>query len=493
MRDGFYNGFSEEQVALCEALIARALQWKLPIKRTPGGFLGVGKSHGFYMFWVSQRKGEPLCFRARTTYSRRQERALVCVELRPENEAEIFAAADAIYHSYLACAGVPSDGKKREPMCVGSSLAEQMASLLEGTDAPESESELAVSANVEEALRLSHALLLCLAANVRNERHRIMWERYVLSDRETLQDIAGEYAITRERVRQIVSKVSARHKAYCQRSYWKKAETEVRTYLLKLDAVMQTFDRAALLSYYGGFADDEKRKRSFLTELLLGEAVAEKLAVEGEHLARERKTQKSKDASLLKRLEQLQEWICYPTQIFADTERQVSTFPGKERTAMFESFLKKLEALGDHLTVIPNPNIVYYSSNKTDHRPDFLIQLEDGRRVLVVLSPLINMAYHYNVHRFNELHRYCARNGYGYLITNDRGQSIFKIKAKPIDAAVRDALNAVCRENGAILWQDICELKKQYPLSNETIVAYVLQEKLRFEMDPYFCITARKP
>ena len=102
----------------------------------------------------------------------------------------------------------------------------------------------------------------------------------------------------------------------------------------------------------------------------------------------------------------------------------------------------------------------------------------------------INMAFVYNVKRFNELHRFCQKNGYGYLIIDDRGNSIYDLKKRTLDPSLTDKLNAILNNRGMVIWNDIKEIKQTHTVLNEDISAYILQNKLHFTMQP-FCIKRR--
>jgi hypothetical protein len=191
---------------------------------------------------------------------------------------------------------------------------------------------------------------------------------------------------------------------------------------------------------------------------------------------------------ILQKVAQLQALCQHPTEVWADTQEQVSVFPKKREYAYAASFRKHLETLCEHLRFLQNPNIVYYSSPKTDYRPDFLLEFENGRRVLVLTLPVFNMAYAYNRIRFRALHAFCERNGYGYLIVDDRNQTPWGLKQLVLEEALVGALDEILLKNGRILWADILELKRSYKITSAMIVAYVLQKDLCFSMEPYFYI-----
>lgn len=97
----------------------------------------------------------------------------------------------------------------------------------------------------------------------------------------------------------------------------------------------------------------------------------------------------------------------------------------------------------------------------------------------------LNMAYIYNTQRFNELHAFCKKNGYGYLITDDRKNSIYDIMHRTVDPELVECLNAVLNKQTMIVWENVKEIKQTRAVSNADIAAYVLQNKLHFTMRPF--------
>ena len=185
------------------------------------------------------------------------------------------------------------------------------------------------------------------------------------------------------------------------------------------------------------------------------------------------------------------EKICYPSSFTVNHVTPVASYE-KEKSFDYETKLyKKLKKFEPILEITENPDIVYYSTSQTDHRPHFLLRLPDKTHVLVLVLPTINMAYIYNIERCNELHRFCKEHGYGYLIIDDRGNSIYDIRSRVIDPELVSSFNTILNNQTRIVWRHVKELKETRPISNADIAAYVLQNKLHFTMEP-FCIKRRK-
>ena len=100
------------------------------------------------------------------------------------------------------------------------------------------------------------------------------------------------------------------------------------------------------------------------------------------------------------------------------------------------------------------------------------------------------MAFIYNIERCNALHRFCKENGYGYLIIDDRGNSIYDIRSREVAPDLVAYFNTILENQTMIVWRNIKDIKLTRPVSNADIAAYVLQNKLHFTMEP-FCIKRR--
>ena len=68
---------------------------------------------------------------------------------------------------------------------------------------------------------------------------------------------------------------------------------------------------------------------------------------------------------------------------------------------------------------------------------------------------------------------------------NDRGKSIYDIKAINVDEALKARLDEILDKRTMIIWSDILKLKEEFKITNDTVVAYVLQNNLSFNLKPF--------
>jgi hypothetical protein len=147
----------------------------------------------------------------------------------------------------------------------------------------------------------------------------------------------------------------------------------------------------------------------------------------------------------------------------------------------------KLEQNKNFIDFVVSPDIVYHTTNDTDHRPNFWIRdKKTGNAFLVVMTSVAKLAVKYNLNRFNSLHSFCKLNGYGYLILDDRMRSIYDYKKAELDKETVAELDAILNSRGVILSNDIDELKQHHHINVDFIISYILQNKLDYSNFPFY-------
>lgn len=481
--------------------------------------IGFGKMLDFYMFWISERRGR-IYFNARREFTRARANNSVKVEFIEENQPAIFDAIDEIYNSYLQ-SGTNGNFQKEaqrveEKKAIRAARAgnrEKCTDIMllwndvtvfafEKSDQNCDGGDIDVK-TVEQIKIQGHRLLelfediLSIMENQcypKMSREFAIYRDYMMiSDKTTLADVAAIYGLSRERIRQLVNAVDTRLFRYFKRAMMLD-NAQINECIKMLADVFEAveYDAAHLISY--GLAEIGDRKKQAIFNMLFGKHFSNTVI----NISKTQiETARAKNELIQKKKDILEAWIpfsskiCYPSDLVVDQSIPIVSYE-KETTYVFEKKIRnKLEKFESIIEIIESPDIIYYYTNQTDHRPHYLLRLPDSKSVLVIVLPTINMAFHYNIRRCNELHRFCKENGYGYLIIDDRGNSIYDIKNRAIDSALVERLDTMLSEQTMIVWRNIKELKLTYPVSNADIAAYVLQNKLYFTMEP-FCIKRRE-
>ncbi|MBO5415365.1 MAG: hypothetical protein J6A83_01890 [Clostridia bacterium] len=526
MRENIESFLLEQYEELYLSIKKKAVEeLNLPIK-VGNTIIGFGKILDFYMFWIGDKRGT-VYFNARKSFSRPRKYNSIKIELIPANKNAIFSAIDNIYNSYLesnnngnfeaeeqrVARKIDTNRKKRKRReAVARNLEESPAIELlwndvtvavleraeQGCDAElclDEEKIAQLEAYGNRLVELFDKVLVFMETGGYNvlARRIPVYREYIESDRTTLTDIAQKHSLSRERIRQLVGQVD-RHIF----DNFKKAmlfDDEVFNACVEqiaevLGAV--EYNIPHLLAY--GLANISNRKKSAVLNMLFGKECSQNFMEKDKLLTEKRDAHNKrvkKDKAVLDEWECYNSKICYPSAFSADPFETAGVYKEEKRFDFVEKVYKKLKKLNPLIEIIENPDIVYYRTSQTEHHPNFLLRVPDGRSVLVLVLPTINMAFKYNIQRCNELHRFCKNNGYGYLIIDDRGNSIYDIRNKEIAPELVGQFNAIMETRNMIIWSDIKEIKLTRPVSNADIVAYVLQNKLYITMSP-FCIRRRK-
>ncbi len=513
MPKDFYLDLADEVLAMCEELLRCAEEWHLPIRRKEN-FVGFGKMHGFYMFWIARKDGVDY-FKARVEYAREQPQEIAYYPLTADNKDAILGAAETIYQEYLAHGGeldlswtprvkplnlwkevqapVLDPGQKNQTPIHKSPWHEAARHAVSVWRGMMGEEEAIVPSGdlLRAAQAFSHTvdrLLQLLSDEIRVARTRDVWRRYVLTDAETLERIGTDYNLTRERIRQLVRKGNRAISAFFVRHCTHGTNEAFDTCVLSMTHALKNASCVLPVFLQNAFSDWGERKKKSALQLLFGEENGAELFDACERYRKMATAPAQKQDGAMEKVTRLQAMIQYPTEVCADTQEQISAFVMEREYTHVARFRRQLEKMKEYLHFVQKPNIVYYSTSKTDHRPDFLLELENGRRVLVLVLPTLNMAFSYNTKRFQALWDFCEKKGYGYLVVDDRGQTPCDLKRLPVDPILKSTLDTILLSKREILWDDILGVKEVHEVTNTLIAAYVLQNELHFVMDPYFCI-----
>jgi len=488
-----------------------------------GSMIGFGKILDFYMFWISERRGV-ICFHARKRFTRIRTDNSVRLAFVEENRDAIMNAIDDIYNSYiqaLACDQFQQEKQRiEEKKTICATIAKNKAqtpevmllwndvTVLTYEKAAQSSNILDIDADRRAEFEIQGQRIVesfdDLFRIMESRCHQSMlrafavYRQYIEHDSCTLADIALQYGVSRERIRQLINRVG--NKLFG--SFKKMMLFDHAGFNACVERLASAFDAvdhdAILLTIFGFSAISNKKKQAILTMLFgteFSDGIMEKCAKLC-RMIRDREEQNkeqciSKYKKTLEAWRKLQEKIQYPSDFQADQAIPIGIYQ-KDQSFLFErKICEKFKKFEELIEIIEDPDIIYYSSSQTDHRPHVLLRLPNGASVLVLIVPTINMAFSYNIIRCNELHRFCKENGYGYMIIDDCGRSIYELRSREIDPALEEQLNAILEDQGVIFWRNIKEIKETRSVSNADIAAYVLQNKLHFTREP-FCIRRRK-
>lgn len=519
MYDNIESMLLDQQAELYLSIKQKSIdELNLPIN-VGNSIVGFGKILDFYMFWITEKRGT-VYFNARKEFTRTRTDNSVKIEFVVENQDAILDAIDKIYKSYFesktngklgqeiqrvedkkAVRSTITKNQERSPAVellwddITVSTFEKLESSYYEQSDVDTETIQQFSVYGQHLVELFDDILRIMGIKYYPSIFRkiSVYREYIESDKGTLADIASQYHISRERIRQFVKCVDDHLFGYFKRMMWFD-DAEFNERIERVAAVFKTVDYNMVYLIGYGLVSISDRKKRAIFNMLFGKDFSQKIMEKSQALAEHIQTQNKlieKDKAILDAWAFYQSKIYYPSNLVADQSIQVTSYE-KELCFDFEQrFFEKLKKFESIIEIIQDPDIVYYSTSQTDHRPHFLLRLPDGTSVLMLVLHTINMAFIYNIERCNALHRFCKENGYGYLVIDDRGNSIYDIRSREVDPDLVACFNALLKNQTMIVWRNIKEIKLTRPVSNADIAAYVLQNKLHFTMEP-FCIKLRE-
>ncbi len=516
-----FNDLESLLIANCQELYLQIKEksveeLKLPVSRLQK-IVGFGKLSDFYMFWISLIN-ETLYFNARKSFTKSLTDNVIRIEFKDDNLQNILQAIDEIYNDYLHPKINNAISTKTEKEIVNNPVKparkeiktlsptqllwkDVTAKFVEKNAQFKFEKEFDENTSIK--LQTYGKRIVELYEEIfhiteerfynRDPRNFFIYRDRVETDSVTLAEIATNYNLSRERIRQICDHIDNNLSKHFKKALSKNNE-ELEEHVQQVARIFAEIDyEFVYLSAYG-MTHISMRKKEAIFNLFFGKNLSQKIIDSSRSLLQFLK-EKNKVLQIEKKI--LEDWkvfetkFYFPSNLLADQKHPIATLQ-KDYNFHFENkFYEKIRKFERIVDIIKNPDIVFYSTNQTDHRPHFLLRLSNGKSVLILLLPTINMGFAYNLERFNALHNFCTENGYGYLITDDRGNSIYDIKNKIIDEELVKTLDNILNTKNFISWRDIKDIKLTRSVANIDIVAYVLQNKLRFSMSP-FSIRRRK-
>lgn len=331
-------------------------------------------------------------------------------------------------------------------------------------------------------LYIEYVDFLINAASVKlNPRERaIFYSRLGINETgKTLQEIGVTFDLTRERIRQIVNKAAKRVKSKRLTKY---------EYIELEYAKCQLIEKITAVSL-GGFFAYLYFECDNLAPLKLMYSILFNKQSEANALVREFKNQYAQYKEELKNIQNQTKYnlsiynlihfghkriIEYDT--FADLieERMVGTdnvelanFCYDNKTYQCESYLEK-KILENFLSKNTFKEIKTQSLKipfgKSFYYPDFQCLTHDNNLVVIEVKPLVKMCEAHNIRKFEALKEYCEKNGFGYLIIDDRNNSFYEIN-KP-NNALNQKIMETLQTNKEM---NYCKFRKIYDETKATI------------------------
>lgn len=336
----------------------------------------------------------------------------------------------------------------------------------------------------------------------------------------TLQSIGERMGITRERVRQLQDRAMER---MCRlrvppgvRQYARQAIADVLNQAesagVETGESLLTLAEAALPAVPVGLAAQVLAQLAGHSRQVSRHVAAEAVtlhAVRHAELAREacqaRFAQRA--AALLTRLLADAEWpggrkpppsrsLIIPQRGHDDAETWESAKLGRKVTFESRAELSLIRALDMAPQVTwfcEQPAAIGYifEGRHRTYYPDLLAATEDGHCILIEVKPLLDMPLAINQAKAAAARAFCARNGWGFLVTDLR-RSLNGLATMPVPEEAAQQFTDALRETGTMTWQDIKARRAQGELTAVQVAALATQRGWYIRLSPYR-MTERAP
>ena len=116
--------------------------------------------------------------------------------------------------------------------------------------------------------------------------------------------------------------------------------------------------------------------------------------------------------------------------------------------------------------------------------PDLLAATEDGYCILIEVKPLLDMPLAINQAKAAAARAFCARNGWGFLVTDLR-RSLNDLLTMPVPEEASRQFADALRETGTMTWQDIKARRARCGLTAVQVAALATQRGWYITLSPY--------
>ncbi len=298
----FESVLMAEQPTLYRSIKKKSVkELNLPMRRHKT-IIGFGKLLNFYMFWINQSQ-ETFYFNARRIFIRDLTDNLIKIEFIEANQEAIFHAIDEIYNSYLQAksdvifsqqlsAEKDQDlvravrSKKQVKISETMLLWDRVTRLIFAKIAENEHRD--VDEDYAERLRLCGRRMIDLFDNIMYiiesqssesiARNMYIYRECLESD-QTLADIASQYNVCRERIRQIVKRVNS-YASSCFKKAMFFDNEEFNECIEKLAALFEDIDYRVVDLIAYGLTEIGDRKIQAVFTTFFGNKLSQKLIEE---------------------------------------------------------------------------------------------------------------------------------------------------------------------------------------------------------------------
>ena len=309
--------------------------------------------------------------------------------------------------------------------------------------------------------------------------------------RNTLKDLANNYNIPKERVKQIINRKTKNLKKYkCNyiELFNKIADKEILNYLII--GILYTYNNYFLECILDILDENIKnpiiRKINYLLKIPnIDMDISKKMynlikfpgeinpnAKEKYHSLIKERNVSPKNNVGVEELERLNSSVAYESFL----EREIL-----DRLNKCE-FVSSIKTQSLVITYKHNEQIYHYY-------PDIQLLTNDNQLVIIEVKPLFHMIDRTSLIKYQALKKYCEKKGYGYAMIDEQYNSIESILKHEVDSNIAKSFIFYLKEKGKINYNEYCSFKETFLITLKDLAKIVIEncDSIEFNHSP-FCI-----
>jgi len=310
------------------------------------------------------------------------------------------------------------------------------------------------------------------------------------SKKNTLQDIATEYNITRERVRQIINKKNKHIKRYKYNYvelFNKIADKEILNYFII--GILYTYNKHFLEFILEILDQNIKKPVIEVIKCLLN------LPGTDQELNQKMYNLINFPKLLNPNAKEKYDSLTTKRHVNLDNNAGITELEKMDTIVEYESFLEKeiLSRLSktEFVSDIKTQSLVitYQQEEQTYHYyPDIQLLTKDNQLVIIEVKPLYHMIDRKNLLKYQVLKKYCEKKGYGYAMIDERYNSIETILKHNVDSSISESFIFYLREKGKINYKEYRAFKETFLLTLEDLAKIVISncDTIEFNHSPFY-------
>ena len=167
-----------------------------------------------------------------------------------------------------------------------------------------------------------------------------------------------------------------------------------------------------------------------------------------------------------------------------------------EDEVQYESYLEKEMLIKfdscEFIKFIKTQSIeIEYSYKEKNYKyyPDFQLLTYDNQLIIVEIKNMYDICDSLNIAKYNALKEFCDSNGFGYLMVDDKGNSLEKISKIKINEIKTKSFIKLLKYKGKLNYRDFKSFKKLYKLTMKEMAKILLDnDEIEMRTRPYFYI-----